>query len=140
MLSSLDESMFRPVFGCSLEDHLRVNDREIPFVIEECVLYLLENALDVEVRLSILSAFAVTCVGRLGRLIIFHYLKKGRLCNTIASVALVHTSIQSDNRIRTKKYSQLVIQNKHSCKVAPKPVGQALAWCGGKEVLEKFCV
>lgn len=41
--------MFRPVFGCSLDDHLRVNDREIAFVIEECVLHLLENGLDVEV-------------------------------------------------------------------------------------------
>ena len=41
--------MFRPVFGCALEDHLRVNDREIAFVIEECVLHLLENGLDVEV-------------------------------------------------------------------------------------------
>ena len=44
--------MFRPVFGCSLEDHLRVNDREIAFVLEECVLYLLENAIDVEVLMS----------------------------------------------------------------------------------------
>ena len=73
MLSSLDESMFRPVFGCSLEDHLRVNDREIPFVIEECVLYLLENALDVEVILLTLSAaFVVTSEGWLN--IIFNYL------------------------------------------------------------------
>jgi len=46
--TQVDESMFRPVFGCSLEDHLRVNDREIAFVIEECVLHLLENGLNVE--------------------------------------------------------------------------------------------
>lgn len=46
--TQVDESMFRPVFGCPLEDHLRVNDREIAFVIEECVLYILDQALEVE--------------------------------------------------------------------------------------------
>ena len=50
--------MFRPVFGCSLEDHLRVNDREIAFVIEECVLHLLENGLNVEVYIVRNDAFA----------------------------------------------------------------------------------
>ena len=47
--------MFRPVFGCSLEDHLRVNDREIAFVIEECILYLLDCGLDVEVSIPTFS-------------------------------------------------------------------------------------
>ena len=41
--------MFRPVFGCPLDVHLSVNDREIAQVIEECVLFLLENAMDIEV-------------------------------------------------------------------------------------------
>ena len=30
-------------------------------------------------------------------------MNKGRFCNTIASVALVHTSIQSDKRMQTKE-------------------------------------
>eukprot|EP00794_Sanderia_malayensis_P009068 gene9068-10036_t len=46
--TQVEQSMLRPVFGCSLEDHLKVNDREISFVIEECVLYLLDQATDVE--------------------------------------------------------------------------------------------
>jgi len=44
----LDESMFRPVFSCPLEIHLRVTDREIAFVLEECILFILDTAMDVE--------------------------------------------------------------------------------------------
>ena len=39
---------------------------------------------------------------------------RGKFCNTIASVALVHTSIRSDSECRQKKFSQPVIQNKRS--------------------------
>ena len=62
--------------------------------------------------------------------------KKGKFCNTISSVAiLVHTSNQSDSKLdlgksisecRQKKFSQPVIQNKHSRKVALKLVRQSL--------------
>ena len=31
------------------------------------------------------------------------YINKGRFCNTIASVAVVHTSKQSDKRMQTKE-------------------------------------
>ena len=70
----LDESMFRPVYGCPLQDHLRVNDREIAFVIEECCLYLLDNALEIEVNFSY-RFFA-------GSLRIAHYVK--RVVNAIS--------------------------------------------------------
>ena len=45
--------MFRPVFGCPLDTHLRVTDREIAFVLEECVLFLLEYGMEVEVGISV---------------------------------------------------------------------------------------
>ena len=64
-----DESMFRPVFGCPLEDHLRVNDREIAFVIEECVLYILDQALEVEVHILSLFASHITCCCILQRVV-----------------------------------------------------------------------
>ncbi|XP_057311102.1 rho GTPase-activating protein 44-like isoform X2 [Hydractinia symbiolongicarpus] len=44
----LDSSMFRPMFGCPLLDHLCSTGRQIAHVIEECVLYLLESSMDVE--------------------------------------------------------------------------------------------
>lgn len=47
--------MFRPMFGCPLLDHLCSTGRQIAHVIEECVLYLLESSMDVEVT----SAFFV---------------------------------------------------------------------------------
>ena len=43
------ENRFRPVYGCTLSDHLRVTGREISLVIEECILYLMETAMEVEV-------------------------------------------------------------------------------------------
>lgn len=44
----LESSICRPVFGCPLETHLKVTEREIAVVIEECVLFLLESGMDVE--------------------------------------------------------------------------------------------
>ena len=44
--------MFRPVFGCPLKDHLRTQKRDIAFVIEECVLFILEHAMDAEVLID----------------------------------------------------------------------------------------
>ena len=41
---------------------------------------------------------------------------EGRIFNRRASVAFVHASAQSDQRMQTKKLSQPVIQHKHSCK------------------------
>ena len=41
---------------------------------------------------------------------------------------------------RQKKFSQPVIQNKHSRKVALKPVGQALAWCAQRLVFKRSYV
>ena len=41
--------MFRPVFGCPLPDHLNVLKREIAIVIEECVLFIIEHAMEAEV-------------------------------------------------------------------------------------------
>ena len=42
-------------------------------------------------------------------------INKGRFCNTIASVALVHTSIQSDWRIQTKE----ILSNRNSKRTKP---------------------
>lgn len=47
----LDESELQPVYGCPLEDHLRIQEREIAFVIEECATFLYREALDEQVRL-----------------------------------------------------------------------------------------
>ena len=48
---SLDESELQPVYGCPLEDHLRIQEREIAFVIEECATFLYREAMDIQVRL-----------------------------------------------------------------------------------------
>ena len=45
----LDESELQPVYGGSLEDHLRIHEREIAFVIEECVTFLYRTAMSVQV-------------------------------------------------------------------------------------------
>lgn len=47
----LDESELQPVYGCPLEDHLRIQEREIAFVLEECVTFLYREAMDVQVGL-----------------------------------------------------------------------------------------
>ena len=60
---------------------------------------------------------------------------KGRFCHTMASVALVHTSIQSDKRMLTKEMFSPVNQNKQNLKVALNPVGQKLAWCRRRLVI-----
>jgi hypothetical protein len=44
-----DESSLRPVFGCPLEDHLKAQNRSIAFVLEECLTYLHEIALEEQV-------------------------------------------------------------------------------------------
>jgi len=44
----LDESELQPVYGCPLEDHLRIQEREIAFVLEECVTFLYREAMDVQ--------------------------------------------------------------------------------------------
>ncbi|XP_078348130.1 rho GTPase-activating protein 44-like isoform X2 [Oculina patagonica] len=46
--SLLDESELQPVYGCPLEDHLRIQEREIAFVIEECVTFLYRKAMDIQ--------------------------------------------------------------------------------------------
>lgn len=46
--SLLDESELQPVYGGSLEDHLRIQEREIAFVIEECVTFLYKTAMSVQ--------------------------------------------------------------------------------------------
>ena len=46
----LDESELQPVYGCSLEDHLRIQKREIAFVIEECATFLYAEAMDIQVN------------------------------------------------------------------------------------------
>ncbi|PFX20211.1 rho GTPase-activating protein 44-like isoform X1 [Stylophora pistillata] len=46
--SLLDESELQPVYGCPLEDHLRIQEREIAFVIEECASFLYREAMDVQ--------------------------------------------------------------------------------------------
>ena len=61
---------------------------------------------------------------------------KGRFCNTIAAIALVHTSIQSDWRMQTKEILSTSNSNKHSHKVTPKPVRQTLTWCWLREVFK----
>ena len=45
----LDESELQPVYGCPLDDHLRIQEREIAFVLEECVAFLYREAMDVQV-------------------------------------------------------------------------------------------
>lgn len=45
----LDNALFRPTFGCPLDVHLRIKEREIALVLEECILFLLENAMDMQV-------------------------------------------------------------------------------------------
>ena len=47
----LDESELQPVYGCPLEDHLRIQKREIAFVIEECATFLYAEAMDIQVSL-----------------------------------------------------------------------------------------
>ena len=49
---------------------------------------------------------------------------RGRFCNTIVSVALVHTSIQAISEGRHEEFSRPMIQSEHSCKGALKPVAQ----------------
>lgn len=39
----------RPVFGCSLEEHLRHSKRDVASVIEDCVVTIIRKGLDVEV-------------------------------------------------------------------------------------------
>lgn len=46
---NLDESELQPVYGCPLDDHLRIQEREIAFVLEECVTFLHREAMDVQV-------------------------------------------------------------------------------------------
>lgn len=48
----IEESELQPVYGCPLEDHLRIQEREIAFVIEECVTFLYRKAMDIQVSLS----------------------------------------------------------------------------------------
>lgn len=49
VLIVIESSVLRAVYGCPLEDHLRVHEREIAFVIEECITFLHEFAMDVQV-------------------------------------------------------------------------------------------
>lgn len=44
----LDESELQPVYGCPLEDHLRIQERDIAFVIEECATFLYREAMDIQ--------------------------------------------------------------------------------------------
>ncbi|XP_015778919.1 PREDICTED: rho GTPase-activating protein 44-like [Acropora digitifera] len=45
---TIDEYELQPIYGCPLEDHLRVQERDIAFVIEECVTFLYKEAMDVQ--------------------------------------------------------------------------------------------
>ena len=42
-----------PVYGCALSEHLRRNEREIAYVIEECVATLFAHGLEEEVSFNI---------------------------------------------------------------------------------------
>lgn len=44
----IDRYLFKPVFGHPLEEHLRMTDRQIALVIEDCVCWLLEIGMDEE--------------------------------------------------------------------------------------------
>lgn len=57
MILYLGESELQPVYGCPLEDHLRIQEREIAFVIEECVTFLYREAMDVQVSLLSFNHF-----------------------------------------------------------------------------------
>ena len=93
------------------------------------------NATVPDVSLSLLRRRVVDCYDHMG---IGPNINKGRFCNTIASVALVHTrQFKAISDCRQRKFSQPVIQNKHSHKVALKPVRQTLAWCGQREVSKR---
>ncbi|KAL5019118.1 hypothetical protein ScPMuIL_004840 [Solemya velum] len=48
MKSTLDTNQCKPVYGTSLEDHLRVTDRDIALVIEACVCTLIEAGIEEE--------------------------------------------------------------------------------------------
>ncbi|KAK3578728.1 hypothetical protein CHS0354_010110 [Potamilus streckersoni] len=48
MKAVLDCNPSKPVYGTSLEEHLRVTGRDIALVLEECICYLLETGLDEE--------------------------------------------------------------------------------------------
>lgn len=50
IFSLLECCPYQRVFGVSLEDHLRVTKREIATVIETCVCWLLETAMEEEVK------------------------------------------------------------------------------------------
>ena len=55
----LDESELQPVYGGSLEDHLRIQEREIAFVIEECVTFLYKTAMSVQVSPLFILLFLI---------------------------------------------------------------------------------
>ncbi|KAK3728524.1 hypothetical protein QZH41_011602 [Actinostola sp. cb2023] len=46
MKTKVDESSLRPVFGCPLEEHLKAQNRTIAFVLEECLMYIHDGAID----------------------------------------------------------------------------------------------
>ncbi|KXJ21718.1 Rho GTPase-activating protein 44 [Exaiptasia diaphana] len=46
MKTRVDESSLRPVFGCPLEEHLKAQNRTIAFVLEECLMYLHDGAIE----------------------------------------------------------------------------------------------
>ena len=63
---------------------------------------------------------------------------KGRFCNTIASVVLVHTSVfkRLANADKRNSLNQL-FKTITAAKVSPQPVVQTLTWCGCEEVFRK---
>ena len=55
MRETLSCNPTKPVYGVSLEEHLRVTNRDIAQVLEACICFLLETGLDEEVILIIMS-------------------------------------------------------------------------------------
>ena len=49
MRETLSCNPTKPVYGISLEEHLRVTNRDIAQVLEACICFLLETGLDEEV-------------------------------------------------------------------------------------------
>ena len=62
---------------------------------------------------------------------------KGRFRNTIVAVAWFTPQFKAISDFRQKKFSQPVLQNKRSRKVALKPVRQTLTCCGIRQVTKR---
>lgn len=50
MKEALSCNPTKPVYGVSIEEHLRVSNRDIAQVLEACICYLLDDGLEEEVN------------------------------------------------------------------------------------------